>query len=259
MADHFGVMAGRLLTESSLQSAIDEASVVPSTTSTACDVSVQDGRPASGVLVECRICQEDDDEACMEAACSCKGSLKQFVPNYTASSKLFQRGRNTIFFSAPGYIQARPMLNADHSATSTNYGYDQTPAPTGVLCCRIIAITLMALLVFRDSLSVFLGDQDAYTVAMVTLLMLRTAAIVIPVYIILVAVTELLHRCRQRQEPLAPATAPAKHLAGVRLDAHGVEVEELTAAKGVTLSDVAERRGKLWLGSVELEYIGLVA
>ncbi|CAD6335981.1 unnamed protein product [Miscanthus lutarioriparius] len=57
----------------------------------------------------------------------------------------------------------------------------------------------------------------------------------------------------------APATAPAKHLAGVRLDAHGVEVEELTAAKGVTLSDVAERRGKLWLGSVELEYIGLVA
>jgi sugar lactone lactonase YvrE len=55
------------------------------------------------------------------------------------------------------------------------------------------------------------------------------------------------------------ATAPVKHLVGVRLDAHGVEVEELTAAKGVTLSDVAERRGKLWLGSVELEYVGLVA
>ncbi|XP_021303513.1 uncharacterized protein LOC8074560 [Sorghum bicolor] len=220
MADHFAVMAGRLLTESSLQSAIGEASAVPSTASTACDVPVQDGRQASGtVLVECRICQEDDDEACMEAPCSCKGSLKyahrkciqrwcdekgdticeiclkQFVPNYTASSKLFQRGRNTIFFSAPGYIQARP----DHSATSTSYGYDQTPAPTGVLCCRIIAITLMVLLVFRDALSVFLDDQDAYTVAMVTLLMLRTTAIVIPVYIILVAVTELLHRRRQRQ------------------------------------------------------------
>ncbi|XP_066379686.1 uncharacterized protein [Miscanthus floridulus] len=122
MADHFAVMAGRLLTESSLQSAIGEASAVPSTTSAPCDVSVQDGRPASGVLVECRICQEDDDEACMEAPCSCKGSLKyahrkciqrwcdekgdticeiclqQFVPNYTASSKLFQRGRSTIFF-----------------------------------------------------------------------------------------------------------------------------------------------------------------
>ncbi|KAG2602277.1 hypothetical protein PVAP13_5KG669107 [Panicum virgatum] len=33
----------------------------------------------------------------------------------------------------------------------------------------------------------------------------------------------------------------------------------LTAAKGVTLSDVAERKGQLWLGSVELEYVGLVA
>lgn len=56
-----------------------------------------------------------------------------------------------------------------------------------------------------------------------------------------------------------PATAPVKHLVGVRLNADGEEVEELTAAKGVTLSDVAEMKGKLWLGSVELEYVGLVA
>ncbi|PWZ10110.1 Protein STRICTOSIDINE SYNTHASE-LIKE 10 [Zea mays] len=56
-----------------------------------------------------------------------------------------------------------------------------------------------------------------------------------------------------------PATAPVKHLVGVRLNADGAEVEELTAAKGVTLSDVAEMKGKLWLGSVELEYVGLVA
>ncbi|PWZ15999.1 E3 ubiquitin-protein ligase MARCH8 [Zea mays] len=224
-AGRSAVMAGRSLAEPSLRSATDDdVSAVPSTTTSAArGVSAQDEGPASGVLVECRICQEDGDEACMEAPCSCKGSLKyahrrciqrwcdekgdtvceiclqQFVPNYTASSKLFQRGRNTFFFSAPGYIQARPMQNADHSATSTGYGHDQTPDPTGVLCCRIIAIALMVLLVFRDAVSVFLGDQDAYTVAVVTLLMLRTAAIVIPVYIILVAVTELLHRRRHRQ------------------------------------------------------------
>ncbi|CAL4931082.1 unnamed protein product [Urochloa decumbens] len=57
----------------------------------------------------------------------------------------------------------------------------------------------------------------------------------------------------------APAVAaPVKHLVGVRLNANGVEVEELTAAKGVTLSDVAEKDGQLWLGSVELDYVGLV-
>jgi hypothetical protein len=87
-------------------------------------------------------------------------------------------------------------------------------------------------LVLHDALSVLLGDQGAYTVAMLTvrlcnpinknlmqermsnltnlaqilpsgkkkqLLMLRTAGVVIPVYIILVAVTELLHRRRRQQ------------------------------------------------------------
>uniref|UniRef100_J3L375 Strictosidine synthase conserved region domain-containing protein n=1 Tax=Oryza brachyantha TaxID=4533 RepID=J3L375_ORYBR len=55
------------------------------------------------------------------------------------------------------------------------------------------------------------------------------------------------------------AEPPAKHLVGVRLNPDGVEVEELTAAKGVTLSEVAEQKGKLWLGSVELDYIGVFA
>ncbi|RLN40112.1 strictosidine synthase 3-like [Panicum miliaceum] len=62
----------------------------------------------------------------------------------------------------------------------------------------------------------------------------------------------------QEKARIDAAAAPAKHLVGVRLRADGVEVEELTAAKGVTLSDVAERDGKLWLGSVELDYVGLV-
>ncbi|KAJ1263974.1 hypothetical protein BS78_09G227700 [Paspalum vaginatum] len=252
MADHFSVMAGRLLTDSTLQSAIVEASSLPSNTTTACDMSVQiqDGRPTSGVMVECRICQEEEDEAGMEVPCSCKGSLKyahrkciqrwcdekgdticeiclqEFTPNYIASSKLFQQGRGSIFFSTPGYIQARPMLNADQtSATSTSYGYDhQASTPTSIVCCRIIAITLMVLLVLHDALSVFVGDQEAYTVAMITLLMLRTAGIVIPVYIILVAVTELLHRRRRQQvahdqfsEPEgAESTQPQQHVINIQ-------------------------------------------
>ncbi|KAL6620653.1 hypothetical protein ACP70R_035792 [Stipagrostis hirtigluma subsp. patula] len=225
MADHFTVMAGRLVTESTLQSAIDEASVVPSSTMASCDVAVQDDRPKSGALVECRICQDEDDEAYMETPCSCKGSLKyahrrciqrwcdekgdticeiclqQFTPNYTATSKLFRYGRNSIFYSDPGYIEAQPVLPANQtSATSTSYDHDHhSSTPNGVICCRIIAITLMLLLVLRDALSVFLSDEDAYTVAMITLLMLRTAGIVIPVYIILVSITALLHRRSQLQ------------------------------------------------------------
>lgn len=76
MTDHFAVMAGRLLTASTVQSAIDEASNAASSSSTpACGgeavvVEGGGGRPKSGVLVECRICQEDGDETCMEAPCS---------------------------------------------------------------------------------------------------------------------------------------------------------------------------------------------
>ncbi|KAM0920628.1 hypothetical protein ACQ4PT_007448 [Festuca glaucescens] len=50
-----------------------------------------------------------------------------------------------------------------------------------------------------------------------------------------------------------------KHLVGVRLNADGKEVEELTAVWDVTLSEVATFNGKLWLGSVELDYIGVLA
>ncbi|CAN6325235.1 unnamed protein product [Urochloa humidicola] len=62
----------------------------------------------------------------------------------------------------------------------------------------------------------------------------------------------------QEKARLDARAAAVKHLVGVRLNADGVEVEELTAAKGVTLSDVAEKDGQLWLGSVELDYVGLV-
>ncbi|PNT65322.1 LOW QUALITY PROTEIN: hypothetical protein BRADI_4g40371v3 [Brachypodium distachyon] len=63
---------------------------------------------------------------------------------------------------------------------------------------------------------------------------------------------------QEKARPDMASMGPVKHLVGVRLDGNGVQVEELTAAKGVTLSEVSERSGRLWLGSVELDYIGLV-
>lgn len=76
MADHFALMTGRMITEATLQGAIFDA---PSAKD-ACDhhdPSVfEDGRTKTGVVVECRICQEEGDQAYMETPCSCKGSLK---------------------------------------------------------------------------------------------------------------------------------------------------------------------------------------
>jgi biotin carboxylase len=85
MADHFALMTGRMITEATLQSAIHQAFDVPSGKAD-CDHHdhsvFEDGRIKSGVVVECRICQEEGDEAYMETPCSCKGSLKArfYVP-----------------------------------------------------------------------------------------------------------------------------------------------------------------------------------
>ncbi|KAF0916821.1 hypothetical protein E2562_014580 [Oryza meyeriana var. granulata] len=286
MADHFALMAGRLLTESTLQSAMQEAFAVASLKivhdqpDPSVPEDVQDGKPKSGVMVECRICQEEGDESYMETPCSCKGSLKetpgsgtgnsihsfqcyfplpflsnrfpcfppredlfelvcswlqyahhaciqrwcnekgdticeiclqQFAPNYTAPLKLFRHGRNAISFRRAG--ERSDNINADHSeenfaqtsdqATGTSSFETQNSGTKGVFYCRVVAISLMALLVLRDAISLILGDPEVYSMALFTLLMIRTAGIVIPIYIILVLVTTLLHRYRQHQVSLS--------------------------------------------------------
>ena len=61
----------------------------------------------------------------------------------------------TFNCSAPGYIQARPYADQT-SATSTSYEYDrQTSTPTGVICCRIIAITVSSIVPVKDAYLLF--------------------------------------------------------------------------------------------------------
>ncbi|KAG2590858.1 uncharacterized protein LOC120675391 [Panicum virgatum] len=237
MADHFALMTGRLLTESTLRSAIHEslAGAEPSTTAgddrTDASVVPQDaqlgvGKAKSGVMVECRICQEEGDEAYMETPCSCKGSLKyahhrcvqrwcnekgdticeiclqQLTPNYTAPLKLFRNGRHLINFR--GAVERRENHGASYGhvldqADSASSFYSQSSNTKGVMYCRVFAIALMTLLVLRDAILLILRSHEVCSMELITLLMFRTAGIVIPVYIILISVSTLLHRCNQRQ------------------------------------------------------------
>ncbi|KAM3331983.1 hypothetical protein ACQJBY_027690 [Aegilops geniculata] len=261
MADHFTLMTGRMITEATLQGAIFDA---PSEKD-ACDhhdPSVfEDGRTKSGVVVQCRICQEEGDQAYMETPCSCKGSLKyahhiciqrwcnekgdticeiclqQFTPNYSAPLKLFRIGRNQISFRRAGGTPEN--LNAgenvsqtgDHAAGTSSFD-SQFCNPKGVTYCRVIAIALMALLVLRDAISLVLGGPEVYSMALITLLMFRTAGVVIPIYIILISVVTLLHRYSQHQdvhgatsvtEPVGtedsqslPPTPPQQHVISIQ-------------------------------------------
>ncbi|VAH63137.1 unnamed protein product [Triticum turgidum subsp. durum] len=271
MADHFALMTGRMITEATLQGAIFDA---PSAKD-ACDHHdpsiFEDGRTKTGVMVECRICQEEGDQAYMETPCSCKGSLKyahhiciqrwcnekgdticeiclqQFTPNYSAPLKLFRIGRNQISFrragGTPENLNAGENVSqtADHAAGTSSFD-SQFCNPKGVTYCRVIAIAvsaieckpsmhlarvlmlqptnayvvrnmhlqLMALLVLRDAISLVLGGPEVYSMALITLLMFRTAGVVIPIYIILISVVTLLHRYSQHQDVhgATPVTEP---------------------------------------------------
>ncbi|VAH78944.1 unnamed protein product [Triticum turgidum subsp. durum] len=240
MAEHFALMTGRMITEATLQGAIFDA---PSAKD-ACDhhdpCVFEDGRTKTGVVVECRICQEEGDQAYMETPCSCKGSLKyahhiciqrwcnekgdticeiclqQFTPNYSAPLKLFRIGRNQISFSrrageTPANLNAGENVSqtGDHAAGTSSFD-SQFCNPKGVTYCRVIAIALMALLVLRDAISLVLGGPKVYSMALITLLMFRTAGVIIPIYIILISVVTLLHRYSQHQDVhgAAPVTEP---------------------------------------------------
>ncbi|WVY95641.1 hypothetical protein V8G54_027792 [Vigna mungo] len=146
MGDHFELLVDRLLTESTLEAAIESRNKSMLAASSAVnDVKIDlnlmkvglDDIKFPGKLVECRICHDDDEDTNMETPCSCCGSLKyahrrciqrwcnekgdttceichqQFRPGYTAPPPLFQFGRIPMSFRGNWEISRRD-LNSTH-------------------------------------------------------------------------------------------------------------------------------------------------
>ncbi|KAJ6861382.1 hypothetical protein NC651_037462 [Populus alba x Populus x berolinensis] len=110
MGDHFVFLVDRLLTESTLEAAIESQNRLWQA------VPAANMSSSTGILEECRICHDEDDDKNMEIPCSCRGSLKyahrkcvqrwcnekgdinceicyqQFEPGYTAPRPLFPYG-----------------------------------------------------------------------------------------------------------------------------------------------------------------------
>mgnify|MGYP004716056179 CR=1 FL=1 len=86
MGDHFVLLVDRLLTESTLEAAIQTNNRLQHLSSVANEDNVAKfsplrmdtdvGTSSPKKLVECRICHDEDEESCMEVPCSCSGSLK---------------------------------------------------------------------------------------------------------------------------------------------------------------------------------------
>ncbi|RRT48611.1 hypothetical protein B296_00043383 [Ensete ventricosum] len=240
MGDHFVLLVDRLLTESTLEAAIgriNQGSNTPiallSTVEKETNFSPKKKNIGDGVftgkLVECRICQDEDEDANMEIPCSCCGSLKyahrkcvqkwcnekgdttceiclqQFRPGYTAPPKLFLYGTTPMNFRGNWEISRQDIHNhqyitmtqTDRAFLASSYYDHAVSNARSIMYCRIVAATFMVILVLHHSLPFMAGGTEHYSIPLFTLLLLRIAGIILPLYIMLRAVTTFY----QRQQP----------------------------------------------------------
>ncbi|TMW85682.1 hypothetical protein EJD97_022715 [Solanum chilense] len=244
MGDHFVFLVDRLLTASSLEAAIQsrDPKLQPSsiTNSSVTDCSSQDSDPLSPrKMVECRICQDEDVDSNMEVPCSCCGSLKYahrrcvqrwcnekgdticeichqpFRPGYTAPPPIFRLGGIPMNFRGNWGIVRRDLNNPRLIAVvssdrnfinSDDYDDDYAVSTSrSMVCCRSVAMIFMLLLVLRHTLPIIVNQAQDYSFPLVMLLLLRIAGIVLPIYIIMKAVTSCYHR--QHQQAVLPISS----------------------------------------------------
>ncbi|KVH96233.1 Protein of unknown function DUF3675 [Cynara cardunculus var. scolymus] len=196
MGDHFVFLVDRLLTESTLEAAIESRN--PSkqldplgNAETVVDCSSDHVVFTPRKLVECRICQDEDFDLNMETPCSCCGSLKQFKPGYTAPSPVFRLGGIPLnlryaFYSSSIYdlegsrrghwqIARRDMNNnprliavvsPDRSFLNQEYDEYADSTSRSVSCFRSVAAIFVVLLFLRHALPVVANGGVNYSFPM---------------------------------------------------------------------------------------------
>lgn len=237
MGDHFVLLVNRLITESTLEAAIESRNL--SMQATASDTKIDKSfqklefgdLSTPRKLVECRICQDEDEDSNMETPCSCCGSLKyahrrciqrwcnekgnttceiclqEFKPGYTAPPPLFQIGFPMNFrgnwetsrreLNGPRFIA---VVSSEHNFLNTDY-YEYSASTTrNTIYCRLIAVIFMVLLILRHTLPLILNGTNNVSFPVFMLLFLRIAGIMLPIYVMLKALTALQRR-RFHQAP----------------------------------------------------------
>jgi hypothetical protein len=250
MGDHFVLLVDRLLTESTLEAAIESRNKTMQATSSVViideekiDISskkVDYGNISSPrKVVECRICQDEDEDSNMETPCSCCGSLKyahrrcvqrwcnekgdtmceichqQFKPGYTAPPPLFQFGRVPMNFRGNWEISRRDlnspriiaMVSANRNLLDPDYDEYSASTTRSLICCRSVALIFMVLLILRHTLPLIINGSNEYSFPLSMLLLLRTAGIVLPIYVMVRAVTFLQRRRYQQEPSISPITS----------------------------------------------------
>ncbi|XP_064953402.1 uncharacterized protein LOC135606299 isoform X1 [Musa acuminata AAA Group] len=238
MGDHLALLVDHLLTESTLEAAIGSRKHGQIAANSA---SLEDpakeftrkshvrGRTSVGKLVECRICQEEDEDCNMEIPCSCCGSLKyahrkcvqrwcnekgdtvceiclqQFKPGYTAPPKLFQYGSIPMNFRGNWEItrqdqhdsQIIALVPSEHDIVHPDDDDYSALGMRNTVCRQSIVIIFTVLLVLPHTLPLMIGVAEQYSFTLFSLLVLRTAGILLPIFV-MVRTIRTFHQFRCR-------------------------------------------------------------
>ncbi|KAH0681774.1 hypothetical protein AABB24_007118 [Solanum stoloniferum] len=251
MGDHFVFLVDRLLTESTLEAAIESrnqnllASWTTDDPTAYCSSQSADAVLTPGKMVECRICQDEDMDSNMEAPCSCCGSLKYahrrcvqrwcnekgdticeichqpFRPGYTAPPSIFRLGGIPMNLRGNWRIVRRNLNNqrviavvsTDHNLINSDE--NEVYTPRSMMYCRVFAMIFMLLLVIRHALPLIVDQAGDYSLPLVMLLLLRVMGIVLPVYVIMKAVISCHHR--QHQQATLPISSSREEASLVTL------------------------------------------
>lgn len=237
MGDHFVLLVDRLLTESTLEAAIESRNQLKQSISsriddtiTSCSSKDLEADLTPRKIVECRICQDEDWDSNMEAPCSCCGSLKyahrrcvqrwcnekgdtvceichqHFKPGYTAPPPIFRLGGIPMNFRGNWEIARRDlnnhrliaMVSTDQNLLDPEYNEYAVSTSRSMMCCRTVAIIFMVLLILRHTLPVIVNRAGHYSFPLIMLILLRVAGIILPMYIIMKAITGILRRRHNR-------------------------------------------------------------
>ncbi|KAF3436535.1 hypothetical protein FNV43_RR23627 [Rhamnella rubrinervis] len=194
---------------------------------------VQDLKSNYGISY-CRICHEGEFEnsKSLETPCACSGTVKfahrdciqrwcnekgnttceiclqNYEPGYTAPPKKSQLIDAAVTIRESLQIPRReqeplsPRLEALAEGASLENEYSEctSAADRSASCCRSLAVVFTVILLVRHLFAVLNGGAEDYPFTLLTIIILRTSGIILPMYIIIRTVTALQNSIRRRQE-----------------------------------------------------------
>ncbi|CAI9105505.1 OLC1v1004436C1 [Oldenlandia corymbosa var. corymbosa] len=163
----------------------------------------------------CRICHEGELESCkkLETPCSCSGTI-QFAHRDCIMRWCIEKGNAVCEICLqkfePGYVIALPKKeppvdsqvtirvsveiprgNAMGEEEETQYSECSSTIYTSVSYCRSVALMFTFLLLTRHMLELLYQGTGDYPFTLLTLLILRSVGILLPMYVLLKIITAI--------------------------------------------------------------------